>query len=388
MKSLTFALFTLSLVSAPLVGSVLLEENFPGTSLNTSVWTSDGIHSQVITVSNGTLTLRVAGGNHWALVRTLEEYNFHEESHSFTVDLASFDEPDWDGAGEWANAELYFAVGPASNRDHLVSSNNRVTGFHFALRWTRSGVDIRTRSSVGISGTGLSAVPEQVTFTLDATSYTIVLDGATFSSTGTNTLTGNHGLSEYSDNNFTILYTQGDIFYLAPGGVINSVLIESTGLAGPPGAPTGLTATAGDGEVVLDWNTVAGVDSYNVKRAELGEPLQMIANTPTPGYVDADVVNGVTYEYAVAAVSDVYGEGAESAIARATPHPEEGWWAGFEIDENGWVDTADWLGLLHVEHSPWVYAASIDGWIYFGDFGSDGSWIFFTNPAESRMQTD
>jgi hypothetical protein len=39
-------------------------------------------------------------------------------------------------------------------------------------------------------------------------------------------------------------------------------------------------------------------------------------------------------------------------------------WAGFEIDENGWVDTGSWLGAINVTHGPWVWSELLGKYIY------------------------
>ena len=52
---------------------------------------------------------------------------------------------------------------------------------------------------------------------------------------------------------------------LAQGVFTNVAFI--TPAAPPPGAPSGLTATPGDGQVTLGWTAVSGATSYTVKRA-------------------------------------------------------------------------------------------------------------------------
>lgn len=85
-----------------------------------------------------------------------------------------------------------------------------------------------------------------------------------------------------------------------------------------------LTATADDSKVILSWDAVTGVTSYNVKRATTaGGPYTTIANNvTTTSYVDTDVVNG-TYYYVVTAIT-VDGESANSNEASATPVEEGG----------------------------------------------------------------
>ncbi len=54
-----------------------------------------------------------------------------------------------------------------------------------------------------------------------------------------------------------------------------------------PSAPTGVTATAGDGQVALSWNAASGATSYAVDRAEVaGGPYTTVASPTATGYTD------------------------------------------------------------------------------------------------------
>lgn len=87
----------------------------------------------------------------------------------------------------------------------------------------------------------------------------------------------------------------------------------------PPDPPTGLTATAGDTEISLSWNTSTGATSYNIKRSLVGGgPYDTIASSTLPQYLDTGLTNGVPYYYVVSAVSQ-NGESADSSEATATP---------------------------------------------------------------------
>jgi beta-galactosidase len=84
-------------------------------------------------------------------------------------------------------------------------------------------------------------------------------------------------------------------------------------------APAGLTAQRDDGQVILNWNFVAGATSYNIKRALTGAgPFTVITNVSTTGCTDAGVTNGMTYYYVVSAVNDSL-ESSNSAPVSATP---------------------------------------------------------------------
>jgi len=88
-----------------------------------------------------------------------------------------------------------------------------------------------------------------------------------------------------------------------------------------PAAPTGLTATAGDGVVTLSWNAVSGASTYNVIRGTTsGGPYTTtngVAGTTT-NYTDASVSDGTPYYYVATAVN-AGGQSADSNEAMALP---------------------------------------------------------------------
>jgi hypothetical protein len=89
----------------------------------------------------------------------------------------------------------------------------------------------------------------------------------------------------------------------------------------PPGSPTGLTATAGYGQVVLTWTTSSGATNYNIKRSTTsGGPYtnNIIGSSATNGFTDANVIDGTIYYYVVSAL-DAGGESQNSSQVGATP---------------------------------------------------------------------
>ncbi|MGC0423389.1 putative Ig domain-containing protein [Embleya sp. AB8] len=110
-----------------------------------------------------------------------------------------------------------------------------------------------------------------------------------------------------------------------PGGS-RTVTLSGVG-SGKPGAPGGLAATAGTGQVVLSWmppvdtgdSTITG---YVIRRSTNGEPgsaaplATLAADTLT--YTDQGLDNGTTYSYAVAATNAV-GESDPSAPVDGVP---------------------------------------------------------------------
>jgi hypothetical protein len=85
-------------------------------------------------------------------------------------------------------------------------------------------------------------------------------------------------------------------------------------------APSGLTATAGEGSVNLSWLPVIGVSGYRILRSTNsgGGYLTLTTNTQT-AFTDVNVVNGITYYYVL---QSIYGTGQSSPLSAevsATP---------------------------------------------------------------------
>ena len=105
------------------------------------------------------------------------------------------------------------------------------------------------------------------------------------------------------------------------GESANSTEVSATPATAPqpPGAPTGLLATAGNAQVVLGWNAVSGATSYHVKRSTTnGSGYAQIAAPTSASFTDTGLTNGTTYYYVVSALNAA-GEGANSAQASAKP---------------------------------------------------------------------
>jgi subtilisin family serine protease/fibronectin type 3 domain-containing protein len=101
---------------------------------------------------------------------------------------------------------------------------------------------------------------------------------------------------------------------------VNRSIRDCGGVHEPPAAPTGLVASGDVGSVFLNWNGVAGADSYRVKRSTTpGGPYTTIASGVTAtSHVDSSVSAGITYFYVVSAVNGL-GESGNSNEASATP---------------------------------------------------------------------
>lgn len=109
--------------------------------------------------------------------------------------------------------------------------------------------------------------------------------------------------------------------YNSYGQSANSPEVSATPTAPtmPPAAPTGLTATAGNTQVTLNWSASPGATSYHVKRSTTnGSGYAQIAAPTNTNYTDTGLTNGTAYYYVVSALNAA-GESPNSLQASATP---------------------------------------------------------------------
>jgi len=87
-------------------------------------------------------------------------------------------------------------------------------------------------------------------------------------------------------------------------------------------APSGVTATAGDGFVALSWSPALGASGYLLLRStHSGGPYAALATNLGTAFTDTNVVNGITYYYALQSLFGAGGSSTDSAEVAATPSP-------------------------------------------------------------------
>ncbi|MGA3343787.1 MAG: hypothetical protein ABSC76_02865 [Terracidiphilus sp.] len=186
--------------------------------------------------------------------------------------------------------------------------------------------------SVSTSGapaapTGLQATPgnQQVslnwTGSATATSYSVLRStttGGPYIPIGTTT--GTVFEDDAVVNNTTYYYVVAAVNSSGQSGDSNQA--SATPMLSPK-VPSGLTATAGDGQAVLTWTAGTGAASYQVGRSTVsGGPYTTVGTSATTSFTDKGLTDGATYYYVTASVNPVATSGDSNqaeAIPVATP---------------------------------------------------------------------
>ena len=173
--------------------------------------------------------------------------------------------------------------------------------------------------------TNLAALPGDgsiaLTWTAPPTAVSYQILRSTTAGSGY-TLAGTKGnLTGFTDQNVV----NGTLYYYvvtASNGACsstNSNQVSVTPACVPPLAPTGVTPTAGNGQVSLAWAASAGASMYRVSRNTTGTgTFTQIATPAVTSHLDTPLTNGTTYYYVVAASNGACWS-ADSAAVPATP---------------------------------------------------------------------
>jgi glucuronoarabinoxylan endo-1,4-beta-xylanase len=253
-------------------------------------------------VTNGVFTVTASGNDIW---NTADGCRFvYETNGGNSTILARVRSEQSTNAMAKAGVMIRDSLNPgAANAFIGVTPGN---GLIFQYRSSTGG------GSISNNVTGISA-PCWVKLVRSGNTFTgySAPDGTNWTQQGTATFTmastAYLGLAVTAHNNSSLCMAAFDNVS-APGWPIP-----------PPSVPTGLTATAGVEQVILNWQAGNYATSNNVGRATVsGGPYTTIATVRGTGYIDADLVGGTTYYYVVKAFNGA-GQSTNSAPASATP---------------------------------------------------------------------
>ena len=105
------------------------------------------------------------------------------------------------------------------------------------------------------------------------------------------------------------------VWFKDAAGNISVVVSDSITIASPLSAPTGVTASAGDGHAIINWGVVTNATSYNIYWSITAGVTKTagtkISDITSTSYTHTGLTSGTTYYYVVTAIN-TYGESSES----------------------------------------------------------------------------
>ena len=261
---------------------------------------------------------------------------------------------------------------PVTGTSHTVSGLTNGTIYYFVLAATNAGGD--SAVSREVSATPQVAAPDtprelqvragngQVTATWTAssraTSYTLYRSESSFAGVTDLTVAGITRVENITGTSHTVDgLTNGTQYYFVvtahnPGGRSAVSNEDSATPLAPPGTPSGLSATAGNGQVTASWTAGTGVSStYTLYYATssfggIADPatktgVVTVENLTSTSHTVSPLTNGTTYYFVVRA-SNVGGQSAATSEASATPQAPPDTPTGLSATAGNAQVTATW----------------------------------------------
>ena len=218
---------------------------------------------------------------------------------------------------------------------------------------TASDTTAPTSPSVSINSGSSSTTSTSVTLTLSAmddvgvTGYYASETSTTPSASAAGWISVTFTTSYSANVSFTLSSGDGTktvyVWFRDSAGNISASSSDSITLGSAPSAPTGVTATGGNGQVSISRGSVSGATSYNIYWSTTSGVTKTTGTKITGAispYTHTGRTNGTTYYYVVTAVNS-YGESSESSQVSGTPTtgtvslPKTGQTASYSTDDDG-----------------------------------------------------
>jgi len=208
------------------------------------------------------------------------------------------------------------------------------------LAGSLAGSAVTVQSGATLSGTGVMAgaltVQSGGGLGLNASGNLSITGSVTWSGNVTVTAAANVTVGNYTLLGYGGSLSGAPVFSYVPPSGASQAATFSTATAhvitvtvyGPPPAPTGFTATSGDGNISLAWSGAAGATGYTVKRSTTNGSGYTSVDTNVSGttFLDTTAVNGTQYYYIVIA-TNAAGASSNSTQVSATPLQSFSDWA-------------------------------------------------------------
>jgi len=191
-----------------------------------------------------------------------------------------------------------------------------------------------------------------------------------------------------------------------PGGGMGIAGLDNGDDLGPLPTDTGWPGTATRDSMYVNFEhegvfSITGLNDANTYTLRMwggqprdSRPASWIINGDTAGEQTIETLNNTganAEDYALfenvspsgGVITVKYEQGTEDAL-----NPNGQWsvmeivgvfdgggndWYGFSVDENGWVNTGDWIGWVNVIYDPWIWSTSLDKYVTITD---DSGWVF------------
>ncbi|MFQ6082604.1 MAG: carboxypeptidase regulatory-like domain-containing protein [Candidatus Aminicenantia bacterium] len=173
---------------------------------------------------------------------------------------------------------------------------------------------------VNSQGTSITVLNDDITITLEYSASDLSGAGITQASATDLSL----GYFDSTTNKWVTVpttvatTTSGGVIYTATTDHLSPYAPLVPSGANPPPTPTGLTATAGNQQITLNWDASTGATKYNIYRKS-GDNYPYLTQVTVTTYTNTGLTNGTTYYYKVSALNNDDDESAATAAVSATP---------------------------------------------------------------------
>ena len=200
--------------------------------------------------------------------------------------------------------------------DTTAPSNPSVSINSGASSTTSTSVTLTLSATDTVGVTGYCAKESSTTPSSNDSCWTSVTSTTSYSATVSFTLSS----GSVGDNTKTVY-----VWFRDSAGNVSASASDSITLTvydtTAPSAPTGVSASAGNGQVTISWSSVSGATSYNIYWSTTSGVTKTtgtkLTGTTSP-YTHTGLTNGTTYYYVVTAENSA-GQSTESSEVSETP---------------------------------------------------------------------